>query len=290
MRIVRPTDDAEALTFAKTAAEHFASNPRHFTYGEVTPGKSFAVRWNSHTVLVLKIDENSEVLLFDTWNALGMKELPTLQGEPPTMADLQEKKNCPNCDELLQKVTHGPSGAVTYGCHGCGKEFYADGTERKEHMCVAREDWDDLTKAAGAKGIQAVIRNVQLLRANADRAYKTLQDAGWTYKPGAEAWKPPLGKAPDLDMIDVLRRQVEQLKAANAEQRIELDMASQSALRKDAEIATLRKDNLALEVDRDVKVRELESAKLAAETCAKDLDSKLTRIATFIGFARDVLE
>lgn len=245
MRIVRPTDDAEALTFAKTAAEHFASNPRHFTYGEVTPGKSFAVRWNSHTVLVLKIDENSEVLLFDTWNALGMKELPTLQGEPPTMDDVKRAATL----NLMRTLLAVP---------GC--------------------DYDEL------------VAKLRTFIDNANRAYKTLQDAGWTYKPGAEAWKPPLGKAPDLDMIDVLRRQVEQLKAANAEQRIELDMASQSALRKDAEIATLRKDNLALEVDRDVKVRELESAKLAAETCAKDLDSKLTRIATFIGFARDVLE
>lgn len=34
--------------------------------------------------------------------------------------------------------------------------------------------------------------------ARLERAEKALIDAGWTYKEGAAAWKPPLGKKPDF--------------------------------------------------------------------------------------------
>lgn len=40
--------------------------------------------------------------------------------------------------------------------------------------------------------------------ARLERAEKALLDAGWTYKEGAAAWKPPLGKKPDFVEPSVL--------------------------------------------------------------------------------------
>lgn len=60
MRIVNFTQDKEARDFAAKACICFKENPSYYVYthGDPEAGKLMAVRWNSFTVLVVKLDDN----------------------------------------------------------------------------------------------------------------------------------------------------------------------------------------------------------------------------------------
>lgn len=51
---------------------------------------------------------------------------------------------------------------------------------------------------------------IKLAREAEQSAVKTLEQLGYTYH-GGELWKPPLGKAPDFNLIDSLRADAERL-------------------------------------------------------------------------------
>lgn len=53
-------------------------------------------------------------------------------------------------------------------------------------------------------GLQGVLDMNDEEAARLERAEKALIDAGWTYKEGSAAWKPPLGKKPDFVEPSVL--------------------------------------------------------------------------------------
>jgi hypothetical protein len=78
MRIVDPQRDASLLAFAKRAHAHFAECPNHYSYTDqverpddglayaaIRPGELLALRWNEVTVLVLRVSDVDEVLLYD---------------------------------------------------------------------------------------------------------------------------------------------------------------------------------------------------------------------------------
>lgn len=67
MRIMTSISDTEELLeFVKKAANHFTENEKHSTFGDLTPGSYLAIRWglDDDCVLVLKVDENSQVVVF----------------------------------------------------------------------------------------------------------------------------------------------------------------------------------------------------------------------------------
>ena len=51
---------------------------------------------------------------------------------------------------------------------------------------------------------------IKLAREAEQSAIKTLEQLGYTYH-GGELWKPPLGKAPEFNLIDSLRADAERL-------------------------------------------------------------------------------
>lgn len=53
----------------------------------------------------------------------------------------------------------------------------------------------------------------------ASAAIKTLQSIGYTYQ-GGEFWKPPIGKAPNFDLIDSLHARIAELNAQQAVPRV----------------------------------------------------------------------
>ena len=61
-------DEAESrLQFVKRAAEDFEKNPIHSTFGDIMPGRYFAVRWgmDNDCILVFKIDEEFEPEIYN---------------------------------------------------------------------------------------------------------------------------------------------------------------------------------------------------------------------------------
>ncbi len=54
------------MDFAKKAAEHFASNPKHSSFGDIEPGAFIALRWGlgDDCVLVLRLHEDEEPVNF----------------------------------------------------------------------------------------------------------------------------------------------------------------------------------------------------------------------------------
>jgi hypothetical protein len=61
MRMVYTGQIEDELAFARKAAAHFASEPRHSTYtdGEIQPGCFLAIRWvlGDDCVVVVKLDD-----------------------------------------------------------------------------------------------------------------------------------------------------------------------------------------------------------------------------------------
>ncbi|MFL3604255.1 hypothetical protein ACJU4I_10805 [Pseudomonas aeruginosa] len=79
-------------------------------------------------------------------------------------------------------------------------------------------------------------------------AVRTLEALGYTYH-GGEQWKPPIGKAPDFDLIDSLRAEVERLRADTSSMRGSLNAYSKSTkkLVKDGTRAAKERDRLKAE-------------------------------------------
>src|SRR3990167_4128231 len=66
-KVVYLPEQEKLLEFAKTAAAHFESHPKHYSYGGLPdPGEYLALRWGSHmrAVLVLKLDEYFEPTIY----------------------------------------------------------------------------------------------------------------------------------------------------------------------------------------------------------------------------------
>lgn len=63
--IERQRDEAE---FARRAVEDFRDNPRHYTFAECDPepGKLLAIRWNSFSILVIRLSDEHPVLNYGT--------------------------------------------------------------------------------------------------------------------------------------------------------------------------------------------------------------------------------
>lgn len=62
MRSTSKTEVLARLAFAERAAEVFKGNAESATYGDLTPGGYFALRWGlcDNCVLVLKLDDCDE--------------------------------------------------------------------------------------------------------------------------------------------------------------------------------------------------------------------------------------
>jgi HD-like signal output (HDOD) protein len=52
--------------FAKKAAEHFAKNPKHYSFGEIERGEYLALRWGmgNDCVLVIRQHEDEQAVNF----------------------------------------------------------------------------------------------------------------------------------------------------------------------------------------------------------------------------------
>lgn len=89
MRIVYTSHEQEQARFAEEAANYFRENPHSFTYADGDPeaGELFAIRWNSFTVLVVRLAEDFEPLCYPTVQFFS-GDLPPLKGEP----QIQEPK------------------------------------------------------------------------------------------------------------------------------------------------------------------------------------------------------
>jgi hypothetical protein len=83
MRIVDISKEKEAHDFAECATRYFAENPSCFTYanGDPTPGEFFAIRWNSFTVLVVRLDESFVPACYPTYQFIKA-DLPRLATNP----------------------------------------------------------------------------------------------------------------------------------------------------------------------------------------------------------------
>lgn len=70
MKLINLTKQKETTQFAKQANEYFKQHSMMYSYGvehPPAPGDLIALRWNSETVAVLRIaDESDAVLAFDT--------------------------------------------------------------------------------------------------------------------------------------------------------------------------------------------------------------------------------
>lgn len=55
------------IAFVERAAEHFAKNPKHYSYGDIEPGGMVGLRWGSANdcVLVLKLDEYAKPAIYE---------------------------------------------------------------------------------------------------------------------------------------------------------------------------------------------------------------------------------
>lgn len=83
MRVVNIASDQKVHDFAKKAAEEFAAHPTYYTYAESDPkpGELFAIRWNSYTVLVLRLDDDFEPACYPTHQLIG-SDLPKFVASP----------------------------------------------------------------------------------------------------------------------------------------------------------------------------------------------------------------
>lgn len=81
MRIVNIAQDQAGAEFAGKAASAMAANPKLYTWaeGDPTAGELLAIRWNSFTVLVVRLDECCDVSLYATNQLIG-EDLPPLEG------------------------------------------------------------------------------------------------------------------------------------------------------------------------------------------------------------------
>jgi len=63
MRMTSVHAETARMDFAKLAAKHFAENPKHWTFGELTPGSLLAIRWGlgEDCVLVIRQDDEEPV-------------------------------------------------------------------------------------------------------------------------------------------------------------------------------------------------------------------------------------
>lgn len=85
-RIVYVSEDRRIHEFAERATKMMQEHPYMRTYSEdekqnqteILPGDLLAIRWNACTVLVLKVDEGFNPLLFPTIQFIG-SDLPELQ-------------------------------------------------------------------------------------------------------------------------------------------------------------------------------------------------------------------
>ena len=59
MRTVNVQQQEEEADFAKRACRAFAENPKIYTFtdGDVKAGELLAIRWNTNTALILKLDD-----------------------------------------------------------------------------------------------------------------------------------------------------------------------------------------------------------------------------------------
>jgi hypothetical protein len=73
MRVVSLSKEQDAAAFARKAALDFSENPKHYTFseGDPKPGELFAIRWNSFTVLVVRLDESMEPACYPTHDLIG---------------------------------------------------------------------------------------------------------------------------------------------------------------------------------------------------------------------------
>lgn len=68
-RMTSISEESERMDFAKAAAAHFATHPKHWSYsggGEITPGSFLALRWGlgDDCVLVLRLDPDEDPVNF----------------------------------------------------------------------------------------------------------------------------------------------------------------------------------------------------------------------------------
>lgn len=80
MTLINIQKDKECAEFARAAAECFRDHPYCFTYavGDPKPGCLFAIRWNSFTVMVVRLDDEDLVRLYGSHDLI-QQELPKLE-------------------------------------------------------------------------------------------------------------------------------------------------------------------------------------------------------------------
>lgn len=84
MRIVSIKADQGEAKFAEEATRYFESDPSNYTYtkSDPEPGEYLAIRWNSYTVLVVKLDPDHDPGLYSTYPFIN-DDLPRLTPKPP---------------------------------------------------------------------------------------------------------------------------------------------------------------------------------------------------------------
>ncbi len=106
--------------------------------------------------------------------------------------------------------------------HGFGDNgFICSLDDREYHKYVNRDEEkanaDFIAHAPG--DMRFLLNENRWLRRRLDKAEKSLVSAGYTDN-GGEMWKPPIGKPPDFDEIDRLRRRLRDERRENMIDRI----------------------------------------------------------------------
>ena len=72
MRIVDVEGQEKEAQFAETAMKNFDKHPEKFTFAEEDPaaGELLAIRWNPHTVLVVKLAKKHEPACYSVYPTL----------------------------------------------------------------------------------------------------------------------------------------------------------------------------------------------------------------------------
>ena len=68
-RMTTIDEELARIEFAKKAAEHFAMNPKHWSFGDLKPETLLALRWglSDDCVLVLKLDPDFEPINYQNF-------------------------------------------------------------------------------------------------------------------------------------------------------------------------------------------------------------------------------
>jgi hypothetical protein len=115
MKIMSFSRIQESREFAKRAAEHFLENQKSYTFAESDPepGGLFAIRWNSFTVLVVKLDETFEPECWPTQELINA-EFPQAVLRPLMSAQSSDDRVVKMLNELAIELNcrreHGAKG------------------------------------------------------------------------------------------------------------------------------------------------------------------------------------